>query len=202
MNKKQFLDEIKQKLRGLEESDVKKSIDYYDEMIDDYVENGKSEEEAVSSLGSVDDIATSILKEISLPKLVKAGIKAKRKLLWWEIALLVIGSPVWVPILLAVVLILLSIYIVIWSIVVALYSINLAFAAVGVSGIAGSVFLMVLGNLYQGLFYLGIGLVFSGIAILLFFAFNKISVYVIRFGNLIFRGIKSLFIRKRGLSNE
>ncbi len=97
MNKRQFLAEIGTRLRSLPQGDVEKSLDYYSEMIDDRMENGVSEEEAVAAMGSVDDIAAQILLETPFPTLVKARLKPSRALKAWEIVLLILGSPVWFP---------------------------------------------------------------------------------------------------------
>ncbi|MBR4965050.1 MAG: DUF1700 domain-containing protein, partial [Lachnospiraceae bacterium] len=88
MNKAEFLMALRERLSGLPEEDFNKSIDYYTEMIDDRVEDGMSEEDAVACLGSMDEIITQILSEVSLPKLVKEKVKPKRALAVWEIILI------------------------------------------------------------------------------------------------------------------
>ena len=110
MNKTEFTEQLRAALKGLSEEDLKKSVDYYEEMIDDRMEDGIPEEEAVNGLGSIDEIKDKILKEIPITNIVKEKIKPKRSLAGWEIALLVIGSPVWVPIVLSLIITGLSIY--------------------------------------------------------------------------------------------
>ena len=56
MNKQEFLIELKQHLKGIAPEDISGSIEYYSEMIDDAVEDGMTEEEAVASLGDMDEI--------------------------------------------------------------------------------------------------------------------------------------------------
>lgn len=75
MNKEQFKAALYKELSGLEEGDLEKSLEFYTEMIDDRMEEGLPEEEAVASLGEVREIATQILSDTPLPKLVfeKAG---------------------------------------------------------------------------------------------------------------------------------
>ena len=110
MNKAEFLAALRERLSGLPEEDFNKSIDYYTEMIDDRVEDGMSEEEAVACLGSMDEIITQILSEVSLPKLVKEKVKPKRALAVWEIILIIISAPIWFPIVFSVVTTILSAY--------------------------------------------------------------------------------------------
>lgn len=57
MNRQTFIRELEQRLAALPEDERTKLVDYYAEMIDDRVEEGLSEEEAVAALGDVADIA-------------------------------------------------------------------------------------------------------------------------------------------------
>ena len=72
-------------------------------MIDDRMEEGSTEEEVVSEIGNVDDIVSQIIADTPLVKLVKEKAKPNRMLKAWEIVLLVLGSPLWVSLLLAVI---------------------------------------------------------------------------------------------------
>ena len=47
MKKQEFLDLLKNRLWALPERDIQQSLDYYKEMIDDRMEDGLSEEDAV-----------------------------------------------------------------------------------------------------------------------------------------------------------
>ena len=60
MTKETFLAEIREKIQGLPQSDIEKFLDYYAEMIDDYVEDGRTQEEAIRELGSVEEIVEQI----------------------------------------------------------------------------------------------------------------------------------------------
>ena len=57
MNKQEFLSLLKQKLSKLPKQEIKERITFYSEMIDDRVEEGLSEEEAVLEIGNIDEIA-------------------------------------------------------------------------------------------------------------------------------------------------
>lgn len=61
MNKKQLVEELKKKLCCLSQNDIEKSIDYYCEMIDERMEEGLTEEQAVAAIGTADEIAEQIL---------------------------------------------------------------------------------------------------------------------------------------------
>lgn len=58
MNKQEFLKELRGRLAGLPEEDIDERLTFYGEMIEDRMEEGLSEAEAVSAIGSVDEIVT------------------------------------------------------------------------------------------------------------------------------------------------
>ena len=63
MNKKAFLWALMDGLSGLPMEDIERSLDYYSEMIDDRMEDGLSEEEAVAAMGPVKEICAQIRKQ-------------------------------------------------------------------------------------------------------------------------------------------
>lgn len=196
MNKRQFLAALQEQLNGLPQGDIEKSLDYYKEMLEDRIEEGMAEEDAVNAMGPLEEIVSQILMETSLPKLVKAKAKSQRALRIWEIILLILGSPVWAPLLLAVILIVLSLYLVLWSIIVSLYAIDFSFAAAGIGGILGAFFMIFTGFPTQALFFFGSGLVCAGLAVLLFWGFYQITRQILRLSKKIMIWVKSWFIRK------
>lgn len=196
MNKKQFLEAIRSRIKGLPQNDIDKSLDYYSEMIDDRVEDGMTEEEAVAALGTVDEIVTQILNDIPLPKLVKEKVSPKRALSAWEILLLVLGFPLWFPLLMACASIIFSVYIVIWSVVISLYAVNFAVLISGLACIAAGVLFFVTAKPVSAIYVMGIGFLCLGFGILLLFLFNLITVGFVKLSKLIILGIKGLFVRK------
>ncbi len=121
MTKDAFLSAVKANLRGLSPSDIERSLDFYSEMIDDRMEEGLSEDMAVAAMGSPTEVARQILSEMPLPKIIKAKADPGCSLRGWEIALLIIGSPVWLPLLIAACVVFLAVYVVIWSVVIAFF---------------------------------------------------------------------------------
>ena len=97
MNKEQFLIELASALAGLPEEDIERSLEFYSEMIDDRIEDGLSEEEAVAALGSIDEIRAQIIKDTPLSRIVRECVKPTHKPGGFEIALLIIGFPIWFP---------------------------------------------------------------------------------------------------------
>ena len=169
MNKNEFLLKLKEGLRGLPQADIDERLTFYSEMIDDRMEEGLTETEAVEAIGSVNDVTAQILAETPLTKIVKEKVKPNRTLRTWEITLIVLGSPIWLSLLIAVAAVILSVYIVIWSAVVVLWSAEASFMACWLGGIATAVIFAFQGNELSGLVMLSAGIFFAGLSIFLFF---------------------------------
>ena len=115
MNRQEFLDALAAQLASLPDAERERSLAFYMEMIDDRMESGATEEEAVASLGSVNEIAGEILQNTPTPH-------GKQKLRGWKLALLILGAPIWLPLLAATVVVALSLVIVLWSLIAALWA--------------------------------------------------------------------------------
>ena len=198
MDKKEFLSALEARLAGLPEADLQASLDFYAEMLDDLTEGGMTEQEAVASLGSVDTIAQEILMDTPLPKLIKAKMKPKRRMRAWEIVLIAVGSPVWLPILIALFAVALAVYVTLWAVVLSLYAADLAFAVSAPAGIVAAILLFVQGEAAGGLLFLGAGLVLAGLTILWLLLCNLTAKGTWQLGKLTLRGIKACFVRKKG----
>lgn len=61
MTKQLFLNELAAALHGLPREERYRTLGYYDELIDDRMEDGQSEEDAVASLGEPQQVAREIL---------------------------------------------------------------------------------------------------------------------------------------------
>ena len=129
MTKTEFLDELRRRLAGLPQSDLDERLLYFREMIDDRMEDGLTEEEAVSGIGSVDEIVDHIMEEIPLSTLVKENAKRKRSLKTGETVLMVMGTVLCLPLVLAAVAVCLSVYAAIWAVVIGLWSTVVGLAA-------------------------------------------------------------------------
>ena len=197
MDKYDFLLALEARLEGLPEADRQASLDFYSEMLDDLVEGGMTETEAVASLGSPEAIAEEILLEMPLPKLVKAKMK-KRRLSGLEITLLAVGFPIWLPIGIALLAVVFAIYISLWAVVVSLYAANVAMAACAPTGILAAVVLFASGKPTAALLLLGAGLALAGLSILWFLLCNLTAKGMWKLGRLTLRGLKACFIRKKG----
>lgn len=195
MNKEEFLARLRRGLAGLPREDVEERLTFYSETIDDRMEEGLTEEEAVADLGDVDGIAAQIVADTPLPRLVKERARSKRALRAWEIVLLVLGSPLWLSLLIAAGAMLLTAYAVIWALIAALWAVELAVVVCLLAGVVAGAAALFQGGL-RGLLVLGAGLLCGGLAIFLFFGCKAVTMALLRLTRRMARGIKSLFIRK------
>lgn len=196
MNKSEFMAALRENLKGVPEDDINKSLDFYAEMIDDRVEDGMSEEEAVEALGSMEEIINQILSEISLPKLVKEKVRPKHTLKAWEVVLIVLGAPFWVPLLMSVCIMALSIYLSVWAVILSLYAVDLSVVISGIALVSMAIVALVQGRFAVFGMMFGCGLILVGLSILLFFGFNLVTKGILWLSKKILTGIKGLFIKK------
>lgn len=140
-------------------------------MIDDRMEDGLGEEEAVREIGTIDEITSQIIADIPLTKLVKEKIKPKKKLKTCEIVLLALGSPIWLSLLICCLAALFSLYILIWSVIVVLWAVFASFVAAGMAGIAAGIGISFTaeGDLLTGVAFIGAGIICAGLSIFMFY---------------------------------
>ena len=136
--------------------------------------------------------------DMPLTKLVKAKMKKRRRMTGIEIALLIVGFPIWLPILISLFAVALSVYVSLWAAVISLYAADLSLAAGSLAGLLGAIMMFVGGHPASALLFLGAMLVLVGLAILLFFGCNATAKGVWKLGKLTLRGIKACFVRKEG----
>lgn len=187
MSKSTFIENLNILLKSINEDERNKFISYYEEIFEDYIENGFTEEEVINKIGSPESIANSILKEKNLRTIKIPTFNSKIL----NIALLILGFPLWGSLLLAVALIILSIYIVILCVPFTTGIISVSFFGAGLFGIIASPFL-IFDGLALGIVQLGFCISLIGASILL----GIITLYVSKkimsiTSKLIFKIVKS-----------
>jgi uncharacterized membrane protein len=190
---------LNEKLSCMPKKEIEERLTFYSEIIDDRMEEGLSEEEAVAAIGDTDEIAKGIMAESSQVKPEndpKPEEKTKRRLSGLEITLLVLGIPVWIPLISAAFVISLSLYVFAWAILISLW------ACFGVLAI-GSPCLLVLGIVQiissqriTGIALIGAALACAGITVFAFYGCLALSKLVIRLTVWSFKRIARLFSKK------
>lgn len=201
MNKQEFLNALQDRFKTLQkqgilsEQEVGERLNFYGEMVDDRMDEGLSEEEAVAAIGSVKDIAAQPEEELLATKTARDGEadrerkKTKRPLKAWEIVLLALGSPLWISLLAAALAVLVAVYAVLWSLIVALWAVFGGLGAASLCGVAGGIVLICIGNSFAALALMGTGLVCGGLTIFLYFGCLAATVGAAKLSALIVRGI-------------
>lgn len=196
MTKEAYLERIRTRLQSLPPEDRERSLAFYAESIEDRMEDGMSEEEAVASMENPDEAARKIQMAMPLPALVKARVKDRRKMGALEIILLVLGSPIWLSLLLAALVVALSFVLVVWALVLALGAVALALAVSSVAVLASAVYAVFKLGLQAGVLALSAALLLAGLAILTGIATYWAGRGAAALSKAMLRGLKSLLIRK------
>ena len=196
MNKTEFMFELGRALEGLPKDDILEKLSFYEEMIADRMEDGESEEEAVTSVGDVDKIALEIIEEIPLTKIVKEKIKPKRRMRAWEIVLLAVGSPLWIVLGVSALAIIISLYAVLWTLVVCAWAVFASLVGGALGGVVGGVITAIFNNQVAGIVLISGGLVCGGLAIFSFFGCLAATKGTAKLSKRIVLGIKRMFVRK------
>ncbi|MBO4854213.1 MAG: DUF1700 domain-containing protein [Oscillospiraceae bacterium] len=199
MNKEVFLAQLEERLSGLPADDVAERLAFYAEMIDDRVEEGLSEEDAVAQIGPVSRIVEQTVAEIPMAKLVRERVKPNRRLQAWEVILLILGCPIWLSLLLAGFAVLFSAYIVIWAVLISLWAADTACGVASAGALAAGIACVCQGDGLQGLAIIGASIMLAGFSILLFFACRAATAAALHMTRAIAPGIKSRFIRKENV---
>ena len=186
MNKEQFIRVFRKKLRGMPREEIAKTVSYYEEMIADKIEGGMSEQEAVASLGNLDELARSARGAES--ETAEKQPRTHETPAPWVMVLLILGSPIWIGIGAGIFGILVGFWATLFSLVVALFavvaglligfyavvfSLDVTFFALiagsfagGIAELTKSVFIIGQGK-WQVFISAGVGILLVGIGILL-----------------------------------
>lgn len=199
MNKQEFLTRLGKGLSGLPPQDIEERLTFYGEMIDDRIEDGLLEEEAVEAIGDIEEIAAQIITETPLAKLAKEKLKPKRSLRGWEILLLALGSPVWLALLMAGLAVLLAVYAVLWAAIVALWSVEAALWCCTLCGIVAGAVTALRGSGLTGAALIGAGLVCGGLSVFLFIGCRAATKGILLLTRNLAQGIKHSLMKKEGV---
>ena len=187
MNKEVFLKQLRSRLARLPREEVERLLEFYGELIDDKVENGESELQAVANLGTMEEIMEEIRSENreAFARAEQGGGNRKNGF-GARLALTICSSPVWFPI-----------YISIWAVLVSLYASGAACVLGGAAYILPS--LLIMGqSAPAGIFQTGIALVCAGLGILLLMGTHLLTGKFLIFTRFLYRGIRDSFHKGGG----
>ena len=159
MTKIEYLAKLKRALRSVKSEERNKSLAYFSEVIDDRMEDGIPEEAAVNELESIEAAASRIIAEAQ----EQGQLRPKRSV--WELILIVLGFPLWFPLLLTVAIVVFVMYALVWILIGVLF---VSCASLSIGGTASIFALFFSGSFTAAFTCLGVGLICVGLSIALF----------------------------------
>ncbi len=196
MHKEAFQSNLRKKLAGLPQADLEERLSFYTEMIDDRMEEGLSEEDAVAAMGDVDKIAEQIIQEIPFFKAAKEKLRPKRRLAAWEIVLLVLGAPIWASLLVAALAVVFSLFATLCSVVICLWAIFVSLIGSAIGAIISCTVFAFGSAFLSALAMLGIAAFATGVAIFLFYGCKAATDGITRLCKGVLSALKMQFLKK------
>ncbi|WP_265459030.1 DUF1700 domain-containing protein [Enterococcus sp. HY326] len=190
MNRVNFIKALAEELAyQVRPSELHQIIQYYDEIIEDLMEEGFSEEQAVAKLGSPRKLALEATGE----KEIEVNLPMKFSPL--VIILLIIGFPLWGSLLFAALMLVLSFYIVLWCVpfITAIFGFAGTFAGF-LSALSSP--LVMIGSLGVGMIQLGTGVLFFGLGLLSLVATYLMSGFFLRVTRKTFIVLKNILFKR------
>lgn len=208
MTKLKFLLELQKQLDCLPQQDVEEQLTFYCEMIEDRVEDGAPEEEAVAQIGSVEEISSLILAEHAAEKTTEEEItdvleeltfkkgNANRKYKTWEIVLFAVGSPIWFTLFVAAFAVGFSLYVSLWAVIISIWAVFGSLVACAAALPVGGAFVLFRGYPMSGLAVFAASLVCAGLAIFLYYGCKYATKGAVYLTKIMLLAMKNCFIRK------
>ena len=166
MKKDEFIARLRKNLSGLPKDEREDRVSFYSEMIDDKLADGYPEEEVIEDLGTPEEVAKEVIGDTPLRTIIKERVKPKRSLRGWEVVLLVLGFPLWFPLVLTIFILFLSGFIVVWSLMIALLAVDLALVVGGIGSIVIGIMTIQSKGMTSAAFIAGAGMAVTGLGII------------------------------------
>ena len=115
-----------------------------------------------------------------------------------EIVLLILGSPIWLSLLIAAASVIISLYALLWSLIVAAWAVFGVFVGCGFGFTVGGAIIALTNNPAAGMALFGAGLFLSGLSIFAFFGCVAVTQGAVRLSKLPFALIKKSLKRSGG----
>ena len=171
MKKDEFMSKLDKALENITEQEKIEILAYYQEIIDDKIDSGLDEDDAVRSVGTVEEIISQVLVEETEKPQASKGYN-KRLLI-----VLIAGAPLWIPLILATLSVIVSVYVSAWAIVVSLCATELSLIVASPLSIISSFVIMFTDNLATGFLTLGASIFALGIVLIAFVPIVKLVKY-------------------------
>ena len=209
MTKTEYISRLTELLSDLDQGYVSSSVQYYTEMIDDRIEDGLTEEEAINAIGSPEETAERIRSEApefdsnsssesdfepiqnNAPTTEAETITDKKS----KKGLTVLA---WILILVGIISAVFSFFCAPWAVVISAWAVSCGFIGIGVYFIVYSIIAFITAGAGTGLFCLGAGVLLTGISLFGIIGSKYLSKGVLYITKLIPCSIVKLFKERRG----
>ena len=142
------------------------------------------------------DILKQILSESPLSKLIYENVRPKRQMKPVETVLLILGFPVWFPLLISAAAVILSLFASLWSVIISFWVVFVSLIAYSIAALIAGIGITLSASTSVGLAVLSSGLISLGLSIFTFFGCKAISHGTVKLTKSLVFKFKSQFIKK------
>ncbi len=161
MTREEFCEGLLKELDGLPQREIDQTVHYYTEIIADRMEEGMTEEQAVAMMEPMHVIARRVKADL------RPNTPPRRRTSGWAIALIILGFPLWFPLLVVGAALTVTAFALVWVLVLCLWAVCLALFVWGVA-VVFSLFLNG-SSLGMPLAQIGAGMAAMGLSIFVFY---------------------------------
>lgn len=200
MKKEEFLNKLRDELENANINNVEDIIEYYEEMIDDRIDDGMTEKKAVASIDGIDTIVKNELLDRPMATIIKEKVKDEAekaekngtKTLW--LVLLIIGIPVWFPLIIGLLGGLFGLCCGVWGIIIALFATILGLSVAAIACIGTGLISIFTMPTSMTLATITAGIILAGVSMILIPLAVTIAKGMISVIKRLFKAIKGLFV--------
>lgn len=169
MNKREFTSALRDRLRKerVSREEIEDALTYYSEAIDDRMEDGMSEEDAVAALGEIEQAVASVCADRPVVRKAISRVCVSRTAIAVAIVLLVLGAIAWIPLVLALGVLAVAVYLAIWALIASLWLADASLVLMGIVGVPFLVHATTSGAALSGVLQMGCAFVMGGLGVLL-----------------------------------
>ena len=178
MTKNEFLGQLEAGLSALPKSERDERIGFYAEMIDDRLEEGLTEQEAVAAVGGIGEVIARELAEARSIKQENEEAATKRTKRGWTAVALSAGFPLWISLLAVAFALLVTVYMAVWSVTVSCWAVGVSLGACAIAGTLGGIPLCFTHGVWTGLAVFGVGIFSAGAAVFALYGCVKLTVLI------------------------
>ena len=194
-----FLADLKERLYGMPQEEIEERLSFYNEMINDRMEEGLSEEDVMSTIPG-----EPLPEPVPMPDYAAfqpleypvEDVKPEKSLNGLKTAFLLLGFPIWGSLLIAAFAIVFALIVSLFAVVISFWAVAISLAASTIACIPCAVGSFIIGRVPLGIAWIGCGMVCAGLAILLFLCGGAVTRGVITVIRKMAGGFFKLFRRK------